>query len=279
MKIPWKLKSFVFYIIDLFSIPKFLYFLQKYITRNSIININDYSRDYDFHSKVLQKHCSNGLVFEFGAGKNLAQNLILSNYVHKQIVVDLNPMIDLKLVENCRKQILNSKTLRSNKKILEIKDLENYGIYYKAPYDARYTDYNENIFDACISTNTFEHLSVQDIEKILIELYRILKIDGIISAIIDYSDHYAHTDKSISLLNYLNFSENEWKKYNHNSHFQNRLRHYEYIEIFKNHGFKLIYEDLFYKEETIETNLAKMYSKMPKSWSATSSMVMFKKIN
>ena len=59
-----------------------------------------------------------------------------------------------------------------------------------------------------------------------------LKKNGMISAIIDYSDHYAHTDPAIGLLNFLNYSSDDWKKYNHESHYQNRLRHYEYIDIF-----------------------------------------------
>ena len=65
------------------------------------------------------------------------------------------------------------------------------------------------------------------------ELYKKLKDKGIVSLIIDYSDHYAHTDNNISLLNFLKFSNHQWKRYNHKIHFQNRLRHYEYIDIFE----------------------------------------------
>ena len=35
---------------------------------------------------------------------------------------------------------------------------------------------------------------------------------GVISAVIDYTDHYAYTDKTIGMLNYLQFSESEWTK-------------------------------------------------------------------
>ena len=71
--------------------------------------------------------------------------------------------------------------------------------------DAAKTDFESGSLDACISTNTLEH-SKRNIVLIFRELYRTLKDD----TRIDYSDHYAHTDLSISLLNYLKYSETEW---------------------------------------------------------------------
>ena len=59
------------------------------------------------------------------------------------------------------------------------------------------------------------------------------------SSNIDYSDHYSHTDKNISGLNYLSYSEKEWKKYNNLYLFQNRLRHQDYKKIFKYSGYKI----------------------------------------
>ena len=65
------------------------------------------------------------------------------------------------------------------------------------------------------------------------ELKTILKPGGLSSLIIDYSDHYSHADKNISPLNYLKYSDKEWKKYNNQYLFQNRLRHQDYKNIFK----------------------------------------------
>ena len=75
--------------------------------------------------------------------------------------------------------------------------------------------------------------------EIFTEIKRILKPGGIISAIVDYSDHYAHTDRNIGLLNYLRFTPEAWSKYNHSSHFQNRLRHHDYREMFEDLGFEI----------------------------------------
>jgi hypothetical protein len=94
-------------------------------------------------------------------------------------------------------------------------------------------------FDACISSTTLEHLSKEELRESFKLLKKIIKKDGIISSAIDYSDHYSHTDKKINNLNFLKFSDDEWKKYNTPMLFQNRLRHQDYREIFKYIGYKI----------------------------------------
>ena len=104
-----------------------------------------------------------------------------------------------------------------------------------------------------------------------------MKDDGIVSAKIDYSDHYAHTDKTISLLNYLKFDQNGWKKHNHNCHFQNRLRHYDYVKIFKKCGFVVIEEDLVFLESQIPTEIIQAFKNNDETWKATSAHIVLKK--
>jgi SAM-dependent methyltransferase len=149
-------------------------------------------------------------------------------------------MLDYNLINNMRHQISKLVALKSEAKIDSLDKLGLYGIEYRAPYDAAKTDFDDKSVDACISTNTLEHIPKESIIAIFLELNRILKDGGIVSAKIDYSDHYANTDKNISLLNYLNFDESSWQRYNHNCHYQNRLRHYDYIEIFNRCGFDVI---------------------------------------
>ena len=64
-----------------------------------------------------------------------------------------------------------------------------------------------------------------------------LKKNGFVSSVIDYSDHYSHTDKNISPLNFLKFNKKNWKKYNNSYLYQNRLRHSDYKILFKNLDF------------------------------------------
>lgn len=277
VSIPWKLKSSIFRLIDFFNATSALYFLQKYVTRRSKIGNLCISPIWDAHKKYLKQYSSTENIFEFGAGKSLAQNFFLSDIVTNQLVVDLNPMLDFELVNNVRNQISKIVTLKSHCEINSLVELTSYGIEYKAPYDASKTDLTDKSLSACISTNTLEHIPKESITAIFSELYRTLKDDGIVSAKIDYSDHYSHTDKSISLLNYLRFDKETWKKYNHNCHYQNRLRHYDYVDLFKGCGFVVIEEELSYAEDNIPPELLEAFKGEDETWCATSSHIVLKK--
>ncbi len=94
-------------------------------------------------------------------------------------------------------------------------------------------------FDMCISTTVLEHLKISELEEYLENLKTILEPNGLVSSIIDYTDHYSHTDKNISVLNYLSYSDEEWKKYNNSYLFQNRLRHQDYKKIIEKKNYKI----------------------------------------
>ncbi len=275
--IPWKFKSFIFSWISFFNASKFLYFLQRYVTKRSRIGNLVISPNWQIHKNSLKQYKTTDVIYEFGAGKTLVENLYISDIVKKQFVVDLYSMIEFDLVDSVRKKLMNMVKFRSKVKIKSLRDLQDYGIYYIAPYDTTKTHLGNKSIDACISTNTLEHIPKSDIISIFNELHRILKDEGIISAIIDYSDHYAHTDDSISLLNFLKFTPHQWKKYNHKFNFQNRLRHYEYINIFKNAGFTVIKENLIYAEKNIPYEVINSYENFDPTWKATSAHIILKK--
>lgn len=277
MQINWKLKSKAFRIIDLLSAQKVLYFFQKYVTRRSRVVNQSLSENWVRHMKAIEKYGSNGVLFEFGAGKSLIQNLYLSQYVAEQIVVDLNPMLDFTLVEASRSLLSAKMTLPANNPILKLSDLNDYGIDYMAPFDASNTGFGESVFDVCVSTNTLEHIPKESLIKIFYELNRTLKDSGLVSLIVDYSDHYYHTDKSIGPLNFLNYTESEWEKFNHSCHFQNRLRHYDYVEILKHCGFQVIEEHLVYMDD-VDERLKSQFSHADERWSATSAHILAQKM-
>jgi ubiquinone/menaquinone biosynthesis C-methylase UbiE len=70
--------------------------------------------------------------------------------------------------------------------------------------------------DACvdyhISNNVFEHILKADITRILKEIIRILKKDGIAIHFIDLIDHFQHQGSGITKINFLRYSEKEWDK-------------------------------------------------------------------
>jgi len=278
MNIPWKVKSLIFKFIDLLKIHKILYLIQVNLT--SRVNFdNDFSPNKIWlkHLESLKKYnCLNSII-EFGAGKSLSQNLYFSNYFTKQILCDINKMLNISFVEQHRKFISNYTELRDSVEINSVDDLKNYGIEYKAPYDMRSTNFEDSSFDACITTDVLEHIPESDINKILIELKRILKIDGVLSFWINYSDHYSHTDKSITPFNFLKYSQQEWKKYNHYSHFQNRLRHSDFKKIFLEFGFDIIEEQIIFDEKNPPKMLEEKFKNSPDSWKAVEGYFLLKK--
>ena len=76
-------------------------------------------------------------------------------------------------------------------------------------------------------------------DSFLLDVKKILKEGGLISSIIDYSDHYSHTDKNIKSLNFLKFDEGDWVKYNNSYLYQNRLRHQDYRKLFNDFNYEI----------------------------------------
>jgi SAM-dependent methyltransferase len=99
--------------------------------------------------------------------------------------------------------------------------------------DARKTAFKDSSIDFISSNNTLEHIYPEILEGILIEFYRILKTDGIMSHFIDMTDHFAHFDKSITVYNFLKFSERTWRMLDNNILPQNRMRQIHYEDLYK----------------------------------------------
>lgn len=240
MNINWKLKSHAFHWIDIFSLQRALYFLQRHVTKRATIDISAVQKNWFVHRDNL-KTLEHPKVFEFGAGQNLSQNIFLSQYFDTQTVVDLFAMLNIDLVNDAALRISKVFSSIQFHPMENISELEQYyRVRYLAPFDASKTPFDDSSFDACVSTSTLEHVPKDAILSIFSELRRIIRPDGLISAIIDYSDHYSHTDRSIGRLNYLQYSTESFRKYNHRSHYQNRLRHYDYEEMFLALGYRCI---------------------------------------
>ncbi len=240
LQINWKLKAFLYKVFESFKLTKSLYFIQKYVTGRSKINIQKIDPQWKRHESSIKKNnCIN--LLEIGAGKSLDQNIYFS-YIFdnklNQTVIDINEMIDFKLFNDASQAISNLLNLEFKGKVTNQKEILNkYNIIYLAPYSLK--DLSENKFDICVSTNTLEHFSLQDLNNFLKEVKRVLKEEGLVSSVIDYSDHYSHTDKNINSLNFLKFDEADWLKYNNAYLFQNRLRHQDYRKLFNDFNYKV----------------------------------------
>lgn len=241
MQLNWRVKSAIFGIADVVG-PGPLYWAQKNLTKRSRIAFADIRDSWTFHERNIEASGCRRII-EFGAGKSLAQNLYLSRLGIEQVLVDINPMVDIDLVNAAVTQF-NILLDRDGPEVSSLADLKaKYRISYVAPLDMRETGFEDGSFDACISTDTLEHIPGDVIEAIWPEVMRLLRPGGIVSASIDYSDHYAHTDRNISALNYLRFTEKEWRRHNHNCHYQNRLRHRQHVDMMKRAGLQVASEN------------------------------------
>lgn len=100
--------------------------------------------------------------------------------------------------------------------------------------DARKLNLKDSSINLIHSNNTFEHIAPDVLKDILSEFNRVLnKQNGVMSHFIDMSDHFAHFDKSISIYNFLKFSDKEWSVIDNSIQPQNRLRLSDYIELYK----------------------------------------------
>jgi SAM-dependent methyltransferase len=116
-------------------------------------------------------------------------------------------------------------------------------IQYISPCDASKTNFPSQTIDICTSYNVLEHIPPSVIQSIVIEGRRILTKDGLMVHKIDYSDHFSHTDKNISPLNFLKYSDYKWNKFAGNRYmYMNRLRHDDMKDIFLTNGYTLIDE-------------------------------------
>jgi hypothetical protein len=111
-----------------------------------------------------------------------------------------------------------------------------YRIRYVAPGDARATGLQAGSVSFIVSTSTLEHIPLPDVRGIVAECSRIAAPGAIMSHVIDYKDHYSYSDSSIGMFNFYRYNSRAWRWWSPPNNNQNRLRHSEFVDIFRSHG-------------------------------------------
>ena len=106
--------------------------------------------------------------------------------------------------------------------------------------DARQLDFQDASIDLIHSNNTFEHIYPNILEGILKEFWRINS--GVMSHFIDMSDHFAHFDQSITVYNFLKFTEKQWHWIDNTIQPQNRWRYDDYLKLYQKCGINITKE-------------------------------------
>jgi hypothetical protein len=156
----------------------------------------------------------------------------------KTITMDLNPYLKAELVGESIQYISENKekilnifgSLIDKKRFDELQSLSKNSHFsvsafldlcqvdYVAPIDAADTRFPAQCIDFHTSYTVFEHIPLEVLKQILEEGNRIIKNNGLFVHRIDYSDHFSHSDKSISAINFLQYSDNEWERFAGNNH-------------------------------------------------------------
>lgn len=130
--------------------------------------------------------------------------------------------------------------------------LREVGIRYCAPSDAANTDLPDSSVDMLLTSRVLEHIPSRELNKLLTEWRRILRPGGVMSHIIDCSDHYSHCDGSISPVNFLRFNERTWELVSSRLSYCNRLRESEHIRMFREAGFDVMVVSSHISDEALE---------------------------
>lgn len=134
-------------------------------------------------------------------------------------------------------------------KLSQATTLSHFGFEYLAP--VRWDALRSAHVDYVLSRAVLEHVPPQEIPRVLMEISSILKPGGLAAHIIDNSDHFQHEDRSISRLNFLQFSDTTWDLICSLTDQQNRLRHSDYRKFFVSSGLQIIYEEKYVDRDTL----------------------------
>jgi predicted SAM-dependent methyltransferase len=269
----WKAKCAASFVLSKLPQSMLIYnTVQKHMTkrwRREVAHTMAGPNNYTMHLDAFLRHwgdVSSARYYEFGVARDLFSNLF--NYcagMESQLAVDLNPLATAELVNDSCGQLREVESHYMTRK--PTKDLgvdfrndlrQFYGIDYQAPADARHVELPDGSVDLIASTSTFEHIPEEMLREILSECHRLCHKGSIMSHEIDYSDHYSHSDKSITPYNFLQFSERTWDRIHMRHYYQNRLRHNDIRRLILEAGFTILEE-----KTIIPDNAETLISRVP----------------
>lgn len=257
----WRVKVAAFWVFDALPGGHALYLqTQKRITKTVPRRLSptaetaacfaDNWRSIVEHLGIERAQCAR--ILEFGAGWDLYSNLVMWCLgANDQLVYDLNRWAAPEQLNLVIRHLKNDPPpgfrRTPERELPEAGDWETalrdaYGITYRAPADVTDTRLDAGCVDAIVSTSVLEHVPEPAAARILMECGRILRDEGVMSHCIDYSDHYAHSDATITPYNFLRFTPKAWRLCNPDIHFQNRMRHAEHRKAFELSGFHVARE-------------------------------------
>jgi hypothetical protein len=232
----WRLKATGFRLLDLPGGDRVHFWLQRYVTKawprpdKRLFSFPEKARD-------LIDDCVSHLgrrpetVMEIGSGRDLSMPLALRRAgVPRIISSDIRRLARIDLINHAASRLLEERKIFDN-----FDDLDHFGITYLAPH---YASPDDGPVDCSCSNEVLEHVPASQLPILLNALRKVTK--GLTVHNIDYSDHYARSDGSLSRMNFLRYSSAQWRKFNSGHQYVNRLRHSDYVRLFQRAGFHIV---------------------------------------
>ena len=262
----WKAKAFFGWVLSALPGGSTLYYLaQRHLLRSLPMPEQDFRIRVEaacWHLGNYQQHgrqpLGDATFLEFGTGWDLVIPMVLASAgVGHQVLLDRERLARVELVDSslARLHAIVPADIRCTVGTLpdlaRLPDsgprpgtlapfLAGLGIEYRAPADARATGLPDTVCDAVTNTATLEHIPEAAIAQIMPEMFRVLRPGGLLSCEIDLSDHFSHSDPSISPWHFLRYSERTWRWLNSDLLYQNRLRASAHIALIQAAGFEII---------------------------------------
>ena len=235
------------------------FLLQRYVTRTLPISDSELAgqvakarRNVEAYRRLGTAPLAKAHLYEFGVGWDLLMPLAYHAMgADRQTVIDLSPLARVDLVRDAARRLAKAASRLGLPRAPHLPEQERSvrelaaacGIEYRAPADARAIELPDASIDMVTSCDVLEHVRVDDIGAILRECRRILRDDGVFRVRIDYQDHYWYFDGHISPYNFLRFDERKWRRFNPQLHYQNRLRHDDFIDLVTQSGWMVVEDE------------------------------------
>lgn len=188
-----------------------------------------------------------GQVLELGTGWLPIIPLLFHLAGAKHLVLtDIERLMDRRAMGVAQAKVLESlplvaSALGQTEKHLASRLSDGFEPEYLVPWNSRY--HAANSIDVIYSRAVLEHVSPPVLERLFQEFRHILRPTGAMCHVIDNSDHWEHQDKTLSRVDFLRYEEGlYWKLATCDPQaYQNRLRHSDYMHLFRRHGWRTVF--------------------------------------
>jgi len=119
--------------------------------------------------------------------------------------------------------------------------LEPLGIHLRLQ-DARQTGVAAQAIDLFVSVDVWGHIPEPVLAAILTEFHRLASPRAVLSHLIDMTDLYWYGDRTITPFNFLQFTDQQWRRYDNAIIPQNRLRISDYRQLLAAAQFQVVQE-------------------------------------